>query len=73
MKTIEQIQRESEDSDVYTIDHYIANVFNGLFTSWDGVGYLHNGEKETEIEAGFNLNRLNLARKRFPYVCWYGK
>lgn len=40
--------------------------------SYDGIGYFHDGEKETNISV-FDDSLTYGDVKDFPYVCWYNK
>ena len=80
MKTIEEVKAEiakkyggvfADDVDdiVYTTAEFIEDVKRGSFNSFDGDGYFHDGEKETDISV---WNRL-VNSSDYPYVCWYNK
>lgn len=52
MKSKEQVQKEGLvakcGGDVYILEEFIEYVENGCFIPYDGVGYFHDGEKETD-------------------------
>ena len=73
MKSLEQVQKEIQDTHVIPIDEFIADVSEGLFTDWDGIGVFHDGEIETDIEIECNASYLKTVREKYPSVCWYGK
>ena len=79
MKTIEQVkedlQKEGFESDdiVYTTEDFLKAVERGFFTSYDGIGYYHDGENETDISVFSYEISFAEAVKKYPYVCWYNK
>lgn len=68
MKTIEQIQKET-DGHVMTSESFLDCVNYGVFTPYDGDGYYHDGQEETDICVWDNLKLLY----KYPFVCWYNK
>ena len=72
MKTIEEVQIKNDICDVLTLEDFRNYVDNGFFTDYDGVGYLHNGNKETSISV-WDINLFNAKYDKYPYVCWYNK
>lgn len=71
MKTREQIERETK-SNVFTKEEFLSSVHRGEITSYDGIGYFHDGENETLV----NVYDETLSRdkvKHYPYICWYNK
>lgn len=72
MKTIEQIKMECEYADVMTTKEFCQAVANGYFNSFDGSGYFHDGEKETDISV-WDRSLTWDDVKKYPYVCWYNK
>lgn len=72
MKTVTQIQNELSYSDVYSIDDFRENVKHGSFNLYDGDGYLHDGEEETDINV-WDIDIFEEQYNRYPYVCWYNK
>lgn len=71
MKTLEQIKAECI-GDVYTLNDFADLIDAGCINPYDGNGYFHNGEEETNISV-FNLSATWESIKDFPYVCWYNK
>ena len=72
MKTIEQVRAEQEFADVLTREEFALFVNVGAFTSYDGVGYFHDGENETDISV-WNRTLIPEDVEKYPYVCWYNK
>lgn len=72
MKTIEEVQNKNDICDVLTLEDFKNYVDNRLFTDYDGVGYLHNGNKETSISV-WDVNLFDEKYDKYPYVCWYNK
>lgn len=68
----EEVQKQIECGDVYTLEEFRAHVKNGSFISYDGSGYLHDGEQETEISV-WSINIFDEKWNKYPYVCWYNK
>lgn len=69
MKTIDQIQDEIGFGNVYTSKDFAEDVESGGFIPYDGTGYYHDGEQETDICVWSDLSLLH----KYPYVCWYNK
>jgi hypothetical protein len=73
MKTKEQIKKEKESCHVYTLYEFAELVINNYITPYDGYGYFHNGEKETDKEV-FNKDYFSSEDfELYPYICWYNK
>ena len=72
MKTIEEVQKQKNIGDVFTLEDFRNYVDNRFFTDYDGVGYLHNGHKKTSISV-WDINLFNEKYDKYPYVCWYNK
>ena len=70
MKTIEEVCKQKNVGDVFTLDDFRNYVYNRIFTDCDGVGYFHNGNKETSISV-WSVNLFNTKYDKYPYVCWY--
>lgn len=68
MKTLEEIKKDMEFGDIYTTDEFIEDVNLGYINEFDGIGYFHDGEKETDISC-WDKREAN----KYPYVCWYNK
>lgn len=72
MKTKEQIQSEMFCGDLFTSKDFLKQVNNGSFNKYDGIGYFHDGEKETNVSVWSSEVTLEYFDK-YPYVCWYNK
>lgn len=68
---LKRIQQECKGS-VYTLNAFMEEIDRGFINSYDGIGYFHNGEKETEF-CVWNDKLSWDDIKDFPYVCWYNK
>jgi len=72
MKTFDEVQAETETfGDVFLSTDFKLAVEAGDFIPYDGMGYFHDGENETdycvwavEDEAEFD---------KYPYVIWYNR
>lgn len=71
MKTLEQVKIE-EFADVFTLNEFIEMLDEGYIIDYDGIGYFHDGENETNISVWDNTLTWDDV-KNFPYVCWYNK
>lgn len=72
MKTIEQVKQEIRFGDVYTLEEFEKMLDDNAVSYYDGIGYFHDGEKETELSV-FDDSLTYDDVKDFPYVCWYNK
>lgn len=72
MKTISQINEELH-CDCMTIKKFASYVKRRVFIPYDGFGYYHDGENETEIKVSFDYDDIMSHVKEYPYVCWYNK
>lgn len=75
MKTKEQIAKESfilDVNDIFTIEEFCEELDRGSINHYDGDGYFHDGEKETDISV-WNKRLTWNDVKDYPYVCWYNK
>ena len=79
MKTIEEIRVEL-DCDVYTIEDFSDLIDNGYLISYDGNGYFHNGEQETNISVwddsyfeGMTPDEIDAFLSKHPYITWYNR
>ena len=70
--TREEVQKQIGFGDVYTLEEFRTYVKNGFFISYDGCGFLHDGEQETEISV-WSINIFDKQWNEYPYVCWYNK
>ena len=73
MKTRKQIQKEIPNCTVMTLNEFIKDVKRGYLTPYDGYGYFHDGDKETDRPVMFGYGALVAANITYPYVCWYNK
>lgn len=73
MKTIKEIEQEYPWATVFSFDDFVRHVVSGHITSYDGVGYFHNGREETDIMVSIQHITMSTAgkRERYPYICWY--
>ena len=71
MKTLEEVQAECF-GDVFTLEKFMEYLDNGYFISYDGNGYFHDGEKETDISVWDPTLTWDDV-KNYPYVTWYNR
>lgn len=67
------IEEDIKYCDVFTTEVFAEQVKCGSFISYDGIGYYHDGEDETDIEVDFNYDLVMEKVAEYPYVCWYNK
>lgn len=72
MKTKEEIEREIKFCDVFSSKEFLDIVKRGGFNEYDGEGYFHDGEYETELSV-WNWRVTEKTFGEYPYVCWYNK
>ena len=76
MKTIEEVEAERSDlheiRDVFTREEFEFFVSINAFIPDDGIGYYHDGNKETDISV-WDGSVTPEEAKKYPYVCWYNK
>ena len=72
MKTKEQVQTEIKFGSVFTLEEFADLVCADCINEYDGIGYFHDGEKETNIYV-FNPNLTIKEMEQYPYICWYNK
>lgn len=72
MKTIKEIQKEDPYIWVMATKEFCQSVAEGLFNSFDGDGYFHDGEKETNVSV-WDRSLTWDDVKKYPYVCWYNE
>ena len=70
-KDLDRIRKEC-GADIFTLDAFCEAIENDMFNRHDGIGYFHNGEKETDISVWNNDLSYDDVRN-YPYVCWYNK
>lgn len=76
IKTIEQIREETKVGDVFTLKEFMEVVERGCINDYDGFGYFHDGDKETDINVFGDIwykFEVDDVLKRYPYVIWYNK
>ena len=71
MKTIEQIQKEIPYGDVYLSNQFRLDAEDGYFIPYEGVGYFHDGENETDYCVWDVKQEIEF--NKYPYVVWYIK
>lgn len=71
MKSKKQIQKETF-GDVYTLSEFSRLIDDNLVSSYDGIGYFHDGENETDF-CVWNDSLTWEDVKNYPYVVWYNK
>ena len=72
MKNKQLVQVENEDCYVFTLEEFEEYVNNGSITMYDGYGYFHDGENETDI-CVWDEELPWEDFGKFQYVCWYNK
>lgn len=58
---------------VYTIEDFITLCDDGYITPYDGVGYFHDGDKETDISVFNTTLRPEDVWDKYFYIVWYNK
>jgi hypothetical protein len=86
MKTFEEVQNEMDDWEkecLMTSSEFIDGIESGLFTSYDGVGNVHDGNGF--ITDGFEVSIFTFIKdkaksmsiedfiEKYPYIAWYNK
>lgn len=61
-----------DENDIFTVDEFIEQIEQGSINHYDGDGYFHDGENETDISV-WDESLTWSDVKSFPYVCWYNK
>ena len=69
MKTIAEIQKETF-AHVFTSAQFKFEVEVGNFIPYDGVGYFHDGENETDY-CVWACDEKDF--EKYPYVIWYNR
>ncbi len=69
IKSIDEIQNEMEYGDVFSSEEFKTEVENGGINEYDGIGYYHDGQKETDVSV-WSKDEIDTS---YPYVCWYNK
>lgn len=86
MKTFEEVLNEMDDWEkecLMTTSEFIDGIESGFFTSYDGVGNIHDGNDF--ITDGFEVSIFTFIKdkaksmniedfiEKYPYVAWYNK
>lgn len=72
--TKEEVQKSMKYGKVFDISEFARDVRHGYFTEYDGVGYFHDGEKETDENVFTDKGNFRKATaKKYKFVCWYNK
>lgn len=71
MKTLKEVQAECF-GDVFTLEKFMEYLENDYIIPYDGNGYFHDGEKETDISVWNPTISWNDV-KNYPYVTWYNR
>ena len=86
MKTFEEVLNEMDDWEkecLMTTSEFIDGIESGFFTSYDGVGDIHDGNDF--ITDGFEVSIFTFIEdktksmsiedfiEKYPYVAWYNK
>ena len=71
MKTRAQVQRECV-GEVYTLKEFRSLYKEGLITLYDGYGYFHDGEAETDVDVFSDVDPEHVWES-YRYVCWYNR
>lgn len=86
MKTFEDVLNEMDDWEkecLMTTSEFIDGIESGFFTSYDGVGNIHDGDDF--ITDGFEVSIFTFIKdkaksmsiedfiEKYPYVAWYNK
>lgn len=61
-----------DENNIFTVDEFIEQIEKGFINHYDGDGYFHDGENETDISV-WDESLTWSDVKSFPYVCWYNK
>ena len=80
IKTIEQIESELTCGEVFTTEQFTYYAEHNCINEYDGFGYFHDGEKETDFNVWDTESPIydtvttweDLLEK-YPYVIWYNK
>lgn len=72
MKTKEEIEEENGFRGVFESKNFLAYAQKGLFNEYDGEGYFHDGENETDL-CVWDSKVTKETFDEYPYVCWYNQ
>ena len=80
MKTIEQVREETKIGEVFTTEQFADYEEHNCFNEYDGFGYFHDGEKETDLSVWSTESPIydtvttwEEFLDKYPYVIWYNK
>lgn len=80
IKTLEQINSELTCGEVFTTEQFADYVEHNCLNQYDGFGYFHDGEKETDLGVWDNespiydtISDWEEFVEKYPYVIWYNK
>jgi len=73
MKTLKEVRKENPHCYVFTTREFFNLVKDDLFNCYDGIGFYHDGENETDINIWGGKIITWFRKKKYPYVCWYNK
>ena len=68
----EEYDKQKFQGDKYTREEFGRMIEEGLFIPYDGHGYFHDGEKETDISV-WDTSLTPQDVEKYPYVIWYNK
>jgi len=79
-KTLEQVESELTCGEAFTTEQFAYYAHTNCLNQYDGFGYFHDGEKETDFNVWDNESPIydtvstweDLVEK-YPYVIWYNK
>lgn len=69
MKTLEDVQADYPNMHVSTMDDFCKMCCDGLVSSQDDPGYLHDGTNKTAIPI-WDEDIALIDLTKFPYVVW---
>jgi len=80
IKTLEQVESELTCGEVFTTEQFAYYAENNCLNQYDGFGYFHDGEKETDFNVWDNespiydtVSTWEELIEKYPYVIWYNK
>ena len=72
-KVQEEMEKLCPGVVVFTSIEFAETVKRGSINCFDGIGYFHDGTKETDYSVFDDDGDLVHPAKSFPLVCWYPK
>jgi hypothetical protein len=80
IKTLEQVESELTCGEAFTTEQFAYYAHNNCLNAYDGFGYFHDGEKETDFNVWDNespiydtVSTWEELVEKYPYVIWYNK